>query len=150
MRASSDKCHLLVTTNALTSVNINGFIITNRTKERLLSIKFYSKLYFKNHVSSLYKKASQKMHALTRIVNYINFFDWKPLMKTFVIFQLDCCPLVWIFDSRKLNHRINSIHERVLRVTYQDYKSTFSLATTKKWLCNNSSEEFTSSCYWNV
>ena len=30
-----------------------------------------------------------------------------------------------MFHSRKLNHRINSIHERALRVTYQDYKSTF-------------------------
>ena len=30
-----------------------------------------------------------------------------------------------MFDSRKLNHRINSIHERALRVTYQDYKSAF-------------------------
>ena len=30
-----------------------------------------------------------------------------------------------MFDSRKLNHRINSIHERALRVTYQEYKSAF-------------------------
>ena len=30
-----------------------------------------------------------------------------------------------MFHSRKQNHRINSIHERALRVTYQDYKSTF-------------------------
>ena len=30
-----------------------------------------------------------------------------------------------MFHSRKLNHRINSIHERVLRVTYQKCKSTF-------------------------
>ena len=30
-----------------------------------------------------------------------------------------------MFHSRKLNHRINSIHERALRVTYQDYQSTF-------------------------
>ena len=29
-----------------------------------------------------------------------------------------------MFHSRKLNHLINSIHERTLRVTYQDYEST--------------------------
>ena len=29
-----------------------------------------------------------------------------------------------MFHSRKLNYRINSIHERALRVTYHDYKST--------------------------
>ena len=30
-----------------------------------------------------------------------------------------------MFHSRKLNHRINSIRERALRVTYQDCKSVF-------------------------
>ena len=30
-----------------------------------------------------------------------------------------------MFHSRKLNHRINDIHERAFRVTYQDYQSTF-------------------------
>ena len=30
-----------------------------------------------------------------------------------------------MFHRRKLNHRINSIDETVLRVAYQDYKSTF-------------------------
>ena len=49
----------------------------------------------------------------------------KALMKTFVISQFNYCPLVWMFHSRKLNHHINSIHERALRVTYQNYQSTF-------------------------
>ena len=30
-----------------------------------------------------------------------------------------------MFHSRKLNHHINSIHERSLRVTYQNYQSSF-------------------------
>ena len=69
MKANPDKCLLLVTTNSLTSVNINGFQITNRTEKKLLGIKFDSKV----HVSSLFKKLSQKLHALTRIVNDMNF-----------------------------------------------------------------------------
>ena len=125
MKANPSKCHLLVTTNALTSVNINGFQITSSTEEKLLGIKFDSKLSFENHVSSLCKKASQKLHALTRIVNYMNLSKRKALMKTFVISQSNYCPLVWMFHSRKLNHRINSINERALRVTFQDYKFTF-------------------------
>ena len=68
MKGNPDKCHLLVTISALTSVNINGFQITNSIKETLLGIKFDSKLSFENHLSSLCKKASQKLHALTRIV----------------------------------------------------------------------------------
>ena len=70
MKANPDKWYLLVTTNTLTSANINGFQITNITEEKLLGIKFDSKLSFESHVSSLWK-ASQKLHALTRIVNYM-------------------------------------------------------------------------------
>ena len=72
MKANPDKCHLLVATNELTSVNINDFQITSSTEEKLLGIKFDSKLFFENHVSSLCKEASQKLHALTRIINYMN------------------------------------------------------------------------------
>ena len=50
----------------------------------------------------------------------------KTLMKTFVISQLNYCPLIWMFHCRKLNNCINSTHERALRTTYQDYKSSFS------------------------
>ena len=53
MKANPDKCNLLATTNALTSVNMNDFQITNSTEEKLLGIKFGSKFSFENHVSSL-------------------------------------------------------------------------------------------------
>ena len=69
-KGNPDKCHLLLTTNALTSVNINGFEISNSTEEKLLVTRFKSKLSFENHVSNLCKKASQRLNALTRIVNY--------------------------------------------------------------------------------
>ena len=59
------------------------------------------------------------------IVNYMNLSKQKALMKTFVISQFNYFPSVWMFHSRILNNHINSIHERALRVTYQDYKSTF-------------------------
>ena len=35
------------------------------------------------------------------------------------------CPLVWMFHSRKLNNRINNIHERALLIVFSDYTSTF-------------------------
>ena len=31
------------------------------------------------------------------------------------------CPVVWMFHSRKLNARINRLHERALRVIYRDF-----------------------------
>ena len=49
----------------------------------------------------------------------------KILMPSFVHSQFSHCPLVWMFCSRKLNERINSVHKRALRTLYLDYCSTF-------------------------
>ena len=58
---ANPECHLLVTTNALTSVNISGFQITNCTEEKLLGIKFDSKLSFENNISSLLYNGKSKI-----------------------------------------------------------------------------------------
>ena len=47
------------------------------------------------------------------------------IMKSFVTSQFGYCPLIWMFHSRRLNNKTNSIHERALRITYQDHISTF-------------------------
>ena len=61
MKANADKCHLLVTTNSAVSANIEEFVINNSNEEKLLGKKIDTKLSFENHVSSLCKKASQKL-----------------------------------------------------------------------------------------
>ena len=48
MKANSGQCHLLPTTNSLTSLNTNGFQITNSNEEKLLGIKFDSELSLEN------------------------------------------------------------------------------------------------------
>ena len=52
-------------------------------------------------------------------------YKLKILMKSFILSQFGYCPLVWMFHSKTLNHRINRIHERALRLSYNDYTSTF-------------------------
>ena len=46
-------------------------------------------------------------------------------MKAFVTSQFGYCPLVWMFHSRGLNSKSNSLHERTLRTTYGDKLSLF-------------------------
>ena len=45
-------------------------------------------------------------------------------MKSFVESQFNYCPLLWMFHSRKLNSRINKLHERALRAVYKDDELT--------------------------
>ena len=125
LKANADKCHLLVITNSAVSANIGEFVINNSNEEKLLGIKIDTKLSLENHVSSLCKKASQKLHALARIVNYMDLSKRKSLMKTFVTSQFNYCSFIWMFHSRELNNRINRIHERALRLVYQDNSLSF-------------------------
>ena len=46
-------------------------------------------------------------------------------MKAFISFEFGYYPLVWMFHSTKLNSRVNKLHERALRIVYQDYTSSF-------------------------
>ena len=39
--------------------------------------------------------------------------------------QFSYCPLIWMFHSRKLNNKINKLHERCLGIVYSDSTSSF-------------------------
>ena len=49
----------------------------------------------------------------------------KLILKSFMESQFGYCPLVWMLHSRKLNNRINRLHESRLCVVYKDQKLTF-------------------------
>ena len=105
MKPNGDKCHLLVTTEKSVRINIDGSNVENKKEQKLLGIKFDSSLSFKGHITSLCKKASQKLHALARIVNYMDFPRRKVLMKAFITSQFSYYPLIWMLHSRTLNSR---------------------------------------------
>ena len=125
MKANADKCHLLVTRDTDVTAKIGEFDVKNSREEKLLGVKIDSKLSFENHVSSLCKKASQKLHALARVVNFMDLAKRKSLMKAFITSQFNYCPLIWMFHSRQLNNQINKIQERALRLVYKNNKLTF-------------------------
>ena len=47
-------------------------------------------------------------------------------MRAFIENEFNYCQLTWMFHNRTLNNKINKLHERALRITYKDEKSTFS------------------------
>ena len=125
MKDSADKCHLLVTRDTDVTAKIGELDVKDSREVELLGVKIDGKLSFENHVSSLCKKASQKLHALARVVNFMDLAKRKSLMKAFITSQFNYCPLIWMFHSRQLNNRINKIQERALRLVYKDNKLTF-------------------------
>ena len=72
MKANADKCHLLVTKDIDATAKIGEFDVENSKEEKLIGVKIDSKLSFEINVSSPCKKASQKLHALARVVHFMD------------------------------------------------------------------------------
>ena len=82
-------------------------------------------LNFNSHLKTLCKKVNQKVSALARIARILPCQKRRIILKTFIESQFSYCPLVWMFCSRSMNRKINHIHERALRLVYQDYTTSF-------------------------
>ena len=78
-----------------------------------------------SHVKSLWKRASQKLNALSRVTYQLDFNQRKLLLNAFITPQFSYAPVVWMFCSRKQNHHISRIHKRALRVVYKYHNSSF-------------------------
>ena len=100
-------------------------MIWESRSEKLLGITITNDLNFNTHLSEICKKASTKLSALARVAPLLPFFKRRLILKTFIESQFSYCPLVWMFCSRLMNRKMNHIHERSLRITYNDYTSTF-------------------------
>ena len=123
---NADKCHLLISHHSKgILINVEDEIIECSSSVKLLGVTIDNKLNFDEHVSKLCKKASQKIHALARISNCISQDKLRIIMSAFIESQFGYCPLVWMFHSRALNNRINTLHERALRLVYKDPHLTF-------------------------
>ena len=125
MKPNEDKCHLLVINHENVSVNLGTENITCSSSVNLLGIQIDDKLDFNEHVSKLCKKGNQKLHALARISKFLNKDKLKLIMRTFITSQFNYAPLTWMFHSRTLNNKINRLHERALRLVYEDEKLSF-------------------------
>ena len=124
MKVNTDKSHLLLSGNIKLTSNIDKNIIESEEKQELLGVIIDSRLTFEEHVNNLCKKASQKLNALTRISSYMDIPKRRIIFKSFITSQFGYCPLVWMCHSRKLNNKINAIHEKALRITYGDRQSS--------------------------
>ena len=122
MKSNPDKCHLLVNSREKIKVKIGDFEIENSTCEKLLGVHFGNRLTFDYHISGLFKKASKKINALARVMN---LSKRKILMNAFFDSQFKYCPLIWMCHSCTNNRKIDRLHERCLRITYNDKQSSF-------------------------
>ena len=123
LKANASKCHFFLSPYQHTSININESVIKSSNSKKLLGIIIDSDFSFEEYIDTLCRNASQIMHALFRILQYLSQHKKRNLFKTFIMSQFNYCPLVWMCHIRGLNNKINNIHKRSLRIVSQDKKS---------------------------
>ena len=101
-------------------LNLNGLNLKNCKEVEVLGITIDRNLNFKGHIKNICRKAGQKLSALLRISSHINTDKKSLLYKSMIKSQFAYCPLVWMLCFRQSNNLINKVHERALKLIYQE------------------------------
>ena len=125
MKVNTDKCQFPSALDMASTMTIEIFTIQNSASQKILDITIDKYLNFNDHVFNLCKTVSLKITAITRFFLYITVNQRRTLLKAYFMSHFVYCPLVWMNHSRSLNKRINTIHERALRLVYNDFTSSF-------------------------
>ena len=100
--------------------NIGESRISEKGQQKLLGVTIDKNLKFKEHNLKQCKKAGKKLSVLGRVCHILNLERRRSLMKAFIESQFGYCLLVWMFCGRQENNHISQLHERALRLVYDD------------------------------
>ena len=108
-KANASKCHLFLSPFNAKSINAKSSVIEGSSSEKILDMTIDSNFTFEKNVNELCKKRNLKLHALTRCTKFMSTEKRRLIFKAFIISQFNYCPLVWMFHTKQLNNRINSL-----------------------------------------
>ena len=85
LKENTDKCHLIVSSDDCTEIQVGELVIKNTICEKLLRIKIHNKLTFDEHISGFCRKAAKaaKLRALARVTSYMSLPKKKLLLNSF-------------------------------------------------------------------
>ena len=105
-------------------IDINSSAVQMTDSIKLLGVTIDSILNFNQHVQLIYKKASNKVRAFSRIAPNIEYEKNVILYNSFVLSNYNYCPRIWMFSGKSSNNEINRMYKRALRLLLEDYGST--------------------------
>ena len=112
LKGNADKRHLITSSKTRVGIEVANMTIMSEEKVKLLGIHIDNRLNVDYHTSQLCKKAGKKLHALSRVFKYMDISQRKLIANAFIMSQFSYCPLIWMFHSRAMEHKINRTHER--------------------------------------
>ena len=125
MKANPDKFQAICigqkTHDAFSSFQLNDTVIHCEDNVTLLGKNIDFMLNFNDHISDICKKASQQLPVLKRIGRFLTKHGKLTIFRSFIMSNLNYCPLTWHFCNQA---SINKIQERTLRFISNYFSST--------------------------
>ena len=106
-------------------LNIDVKNSRSKTSVLLLGIIIDWKLNFNEHVKLLCAKANAKVKVLYRLRSKLDPRQKLMLYNSFLMSNLNYCPIIWMFYGKTSNEKINNIHRRALRALSNDFNSNY-------------------------
>ena len=131
MKPNQKKCHLIVAEPDYKLYEPKSFIfledafLESEEVVRLLGVQVDDRIAFEKHVNLILVEANKKLNALMRISKFMTKEKLRILVSAFIESQFNYCPLVWMFQLKTINNKINKLHARALRLIYRDRYYTF-------------------------
>ena len=121
MKMNSDKCHLFISSHKFehlwAKIGNDKIWETGTVKPSDITIH--------EHLNNVCLKTNRKLSALMRTRKLLVSNKTRMLFKGFFESQFKYCPLLCMFYSRNTSNRTNLLHERALRLVYNDYELPF-------------------------
>ena len=80
------------------SLNIKQEVINSENCVKLLGVEIDNKLSFEKHISTLVKKVSNQLNAISRMQKFMGFKEKEILLNSFAYSNFNYCPLVSHFS----------------------------------------------------
>ena len=122
MIGNADKSQLILnSSDKEIFISILNEKIYNSECAKILGVKCDNSLTFEQHITKLCNEVSNKISALARMAPFMNESKRRTIMNAFVKCRFSYCPLVWMFHSRRLEHRIINL---ALKTYWEEIRPT--------------------------
>ena len=106
MIINTDKFQTIILDKKKSNLTNIPFTIDNQTIKsvpsvELLGIHLDDKLNFHLYISNICRSAANQLNALIRLKSYLSFNAKRVLINSYIIYNFNYCPLVWMFSTAK-------------------------------------------------
>ena len=122
LQMNAGKCQLIVLKGSKKrdftfNLRLGDEVLEEVPMVKLLGVNLDNKLSYKEHVDALCRKIGSKIAALKRISPFLSSDKNLAIANSFIASELNYCPLIWSFASRTSLNHLQSLQDRVEKLS---------------------------------